>query len=110
MEASPFLSLLRQYMQREPAVLERSIVSNQERCKLEDKSTAACTQLTQAVVQKQGKMQTPPVPQTRARCGLTLDLTSSIASAVEVRLEQHKAALHAVVFASCWLDRAHPCA
>ena len=92
-KASPFLSLLRQYMQREPAVLEGCFVSNQERCKLEDEAVTACTRLTQAVVQKQGMIQTQAVPQSRPSCSLTQDLTASIASAVQVRVKQHNAAV-----------------
>ena len=80
-------------MHREPAVLGGCAVSNQERCKLEDKAATACTQLAQAVVQKQGMTQTPAVPQSRLSCGLTQDLTSSISSAVQVRLKQHNAAI-----------------
>lgn len=80
-------------MQREPAILEGCAVSNQERCKLEDEAATACTQLTQAVVQKQGMIQTQAVSQSRPTCGLTEDLTSSIASAVQVRLKQYNAAI-----------------
>ena len=110
-EASPFLSLLRQYMQREPVMLEGSIVSDQERCQLEDEAVTACTQLNQAVVQKQGMMQTQAVPQTGASCALTQNLALSIASAVEVRPEQYKAAIlpdtQLSLQAVCWTEHTH---
>lgn len=80
-------------MHREPAVLEGCAVSNQERCKLEDEAATACTQLTQAFVQKQGMTQTQAVPQSRSSCGMTQDLISSITSAVQVKLKQQSAVI-----------------
>lgn len=85
-QASPFLSLLRQYMQREPAGLDGYFVSSQDRCQLEEDSATSFTQLTQAVLEKQGMAQEQAYPQSRQICGLTQDLTSSIASAAQVRL------------------------
>ena len=79
-------------MQRQPAVLDGYLLSTQERCQLEEDSATACTQLTQAVLQKQGMKQEQAPPQSRQICGLTQDLTSSMASAVQVRLRQHNAA------------------
>lgn len=79
-------------MQREPAVVDGYFASSQERCQLEEKSATACTQLTQAVFKKQGTTQEQAPPQSRQICGLTQDLTSSIASAVQVRLRQHNVA------------------
>ena len=81
MEESPFSSLLRQYMSRE-AVPEGCFVPSQERCKLEDKSNTACTQVTQAVVHKRGMVEKQALTQS----GRTCDLNSYIASAVQVRL------------------------
>lgn len=71
-------------MQREPAVLDGCCLSSQERCQLEEESATTCTQLTQAVLQKQAMTQEQAIPQSRQICGLTQDLTSSIASAVQV--------------------------
>lgn len=68
-------------MSRE-AVPEGCFVPSQERCKLEDKSNTACTQVTQAVVHKRGMVEKQALTQS----GRTCDLKSYIASAVQVRL------------------------
>lgn len=77
-KASPFIALLKQYMERVGGMSERPAFSTEDCCELEQESTTACTEIAQAVSQKQASASS------RQRSSLQDDLSSSIATAVQV--------------------------
>lgn len=83
-KASPFIALLKQYMERVGGMSERPAFSTEDCCELEQESTTACTEIAQAVSQKQASASS------RQRSSLQDDLSSSIATAVQALQRVHK--------------------
>ena len=77
-KASPFIALLKQYMERAGGVSEGPAFSAAECCKLERDAMTACTEVAQAVAQQQASASS------QQRSGLQDDLPSSICTAVKV--------------------------
>jgi len=75
---SPFIALLKQYMQRSTVLMHQSAITAKESCDLEERSAQATPQVASLVAQQQACTQAEPGR------GLQQTLTSSITQAVQV--------------------------